>query len=121
MQPPTDSYTGAQMLAAIAKSAGHRFCADLVDDRLFPGLDRVALQAFAIGVTFDDFDLAGRFLRSGGLAYRRDLGASWLVRPGSLTELVSMARAWSRGELLLEGGTDVVYPASAFQEGRRQL
>lgn len=114
------------MLNAIAGAAGGRVAFDLIDQRLLPDIESVAQQCSAAGVRFDDLDLAGRFLRAGGLAYRKDLGASWAARPGNVLDLVSNARLWNKGELRLENGEDddgptEPRPISAFTTGRRQL
>jgi hypothetical protein len=114
------------MLGAIAAAAGPRVSFDLVDDRLLPQLESVAAQCCASGVTLADLDVAGRFLRAGGLAYRNDLGASWASRPGSVMDLVSSARRWKSGEIRLDGAQDDFEPTdprppSAFTTGVRTL
>jgi hypothetical protein len=110
------------MLEAIAAAAGPRWHGTLVDDRLNPALTAVAHQCAAKGVTLADLNLAGRFLREGGLAYRNDLGASWAAKPGSVLDLVAAARDWERGDVTLEdSGPAKIYPASAFVGGRREL
>lgn len=122
--------TGLAMIAAIAKSSGGRISADLVDDRLLGKLDAVAARCFAAGASLADCDLAGRFLAAGGLAHRDDLGASWMVRPGTVMDLIGNARGWRDGTVKIaaqgksedeEEGPYKPRPPSAFRTGIRVL
>lgn len=117
--------TVPSLLNAIAGASGGRVSFDLVDDRLLPDLESVTRQCSSAGVTLADLDLAGRFLRAGALAYRKDLGASWAARAGNVLELVSHARQWQKGDLQLDGGDDpeptAPAPISAFKTGLRSL
>lgn len=129
--PPTPppKASGEAMLRAIAETSGGRLN-PLVDSRLQRKLDQVASQAFTNGLTFDDFRLAGEFLRAGGLAYRNDLGASWATKPGTVLDLVANARSWRKGDVKLPptgdpeagvtGGREP-FPAARFGNGIREL
>jgi len=127
--PLTVPLTAHAMLNAIAGASGGRFAADFVDRRLLPDLELVARECALAGVTLADLDLAGRFLRSGGLAHRDDLGPAWAVRPGSVMGLVSSARSWRKDPRRAERtGADAEddeptapRPASAFVTGQRTL
>jgi hypothetical protein len=115
--------TAENMLRALSEQSGGRFSSDLVDNRILEQLRETADQCTLKGVTLADLRLAGRFLRAGGLAYRKDLGASWASRPGSVLDLVAFAQRWQRGELVLDedAGPQEPRPASAFTTGLRVL
>ena len=123
---PTDLTDGAkEMLAALGEASGGRVGVDLIDTRLYAPLNLVASVCAQKGLRKADFDLAGRFLRAGGLAYRDDLGANWVSRPGNVLDVVMNARRWQKGELRLEGDSDPEptdpRPPSAFTTGLRSL
>lgn len=115
------------MLGAIARASGGRFAADLVDARLEPALYEVADQCAQQGVAEPDFELLGRFLAEGGLAFRSDLGPAWASKPGNLLDAVSLARRWKNGEVPIEPTkariTKRAEPAAPreFRSGRRSL
>lgn len=84
-----------QMLSTIAQHARGRFQASPFDGRLTEALVATVRACERSGVTLADLELAGGWLGSGGLAYRSDLGAAWLARPGNLLDAIAAARAWS--------------------------
>lgn len=116
------------MLSTLARDSGGRFIAQPFDGRLTGALCATIRSAHQNQIGLDDLRVVGAWWANGGLAYRSDLGASWLTKPGNLIDAVAQARAWvAQGRpRIRSGGIAVskraeVAPVGAHGSGRRKL
>lgn len=115
-----------QMLTVLAHPSKGRFAALPFDGRLTEALCATIRTAHQNQVGLDDLRVVGEWMGAGGLAWRSDLGASWIARPGALMDAVAQARAW-----VAQGRPDPksrhasrradAAPVGAHGSGRRKL
>lgn len=112
------------MLANIAAESAGRFADSPLDGRLLDALYATIRSCAEQQVGLADLRVVGKWLASGGLAFRSDLGPVWIAKPGNLLDAVGQSRAWvARGSPSI-GTVDrraEPAPSSAFGRGRRQI
>lgn len=103
-------FSASEMLEAIAAESAGRFAAGPVDERLTDALCATIRACVTAEVGVADLRVVGRWLASGALSYRADLGPSWAAKPGELLTALGAARCWEAA------GSQ---PLAAAQHGRR--
>ena len=96
-------YSIAEVFEAIAAEAEGRVVFGRFDTRIAKSLWAAIDESVNAGITLDDMRLVGRWLGSGGMAWRKDIGAKWVATAGELIEAVNHATKWhADGEPQLE-------------------
>ena len=91
-QPPLCSV--GELLQTLAVASKGRVLVAPYDPRMSSPIAATIRAATKAGVTMEDIRLVGVWLAEGGLAYRGDLGPSWVAQTGALLQAVASARQW---------------------------